>query len=270
MYDLSGLNAGETSYVINDWKYLVDTKKVTKDPNDHAYMYHKGKPVVAIWGIGFNDGRNYTLQECLDLVNFFKNDPVYGGCTVMVGVPSYWRMLDNTKDCLNDPMVHTIILAADIVSPWSVGRYTNSTEISTYTNDVWVQDVTWCQSHNIGYLPVIFPGYSYHNNNPSDPNYPLNQIPRNGGQFLWSQVSSTVTAAGVNMLYVAMFDEVDEGTAIFKITNNPPRPGGADMFVTYHMDGYSSLPSDEYLWLTGQAGKGLRGEITVTRTRPAR
>jgi hypothetical protein len=71
------------------------------------------------------------------------------------------------------------------------------------------------------------------------------------------------------MIYVAMFDEVDEGTAIFKVTNNPPRPGGVDMFVTYDIDGYP-LPSDEYLWLVGQACRGLRGEITVTPTRPAR
>jgi hypothetical protein len=71
------------------------------------------------------------------------------------------------------------------------------------------------------------------------------------------------------MLYIAMFDEVDEGTAIFKITNSPPRPGGVDMFVTPNIDGYS-LPSDEYLWLTGEVGRGLRGEIPVTQTRPAR
>jgi hypothetical protein len=72
------------------------------------------------------------------------------------------------------------------------------------------------------------------------------------------------------MLYLAMFDEVDEGTAIFKVSNNPPRPGGVDMFVTYNMDGFT-LPSDEYLWLVGQACRALRGEISpVPSTRPAR
>lgn len=259
MYDLSGLDEGETSIVREDWKYLVDTKKITKDANDNAYMYHNGKPVVAIWGIGFSDGREYTLEECLDLVNFFKNDPVYGNCTVMVGVPSYWRTLSN--DCLDDPLVHTIILAADIVSPWSIGRY-NSGGVSNYANSIWIPDVAWCNANGKEYLPVIWPGYSFHN---ADPTKPFNEMPRNGGQFYWSQISSTITAAGANMLYVAMFDEVDEATAIFKVTNNPPRPGGAEKFLTYE-----GLPSDEYLWLTGKAGQGLRGEITVTRTRPAR
>jgi hypothetical protein len=90
-------------------------------------------------------------------------------------------------------------------------------------------------------------------------------MPRSGGQFLWNQVKATVATVHANMLYVAMFDEVDEGTAIFKVTNNPPRPGGVNMFVTYE-----GLPSDEYLWLTGQAGRALRGEIPVNATRPAR
>jgi hypothetical protein len=94
-------------------------------------------------------------------------------------------------------------------------------------------------------------------------------MPRSGGQFLWNQVKATVATVHANMLYVAMFDEVDEGTAIFKVTNNPPRPGGVNMFITYNMDGYSK-PSDEYLWLTGQAGRALRGEIPVNQTRPAR
>jgi hypothetical protein len=261
MYDLSGLGPGGTSIVVNDWKYLVDTMQVGRDPNDHGYMFHNGKPVVAVWGIGFNDGRQYTLQECLDLVNFLKNDLVYGGCTVMVGVPSYWRTLSG--DCVNDPMVHTIILAADIVSPWSVGRYNDSASVTTYANSVWTPDVIWCQSHNIEYLPVIFPGFSWHNLHGGT----FNQIPRQGGQFLWDQVKATIDA-GATMIYQAMFDEVDEGTAIFKVTNNPPEVLPAQ-FVTYDIDGYS-LPSDEYLWLVGQATQALRGEIPANQTRPSR
>ena len=57
------------------------------------------------------------------------------------------------------------------------------------------------------------------------------------------------------MIYVAMFDEVDEGTAIFKCTNDV-LAGGASKFLTYE-----GLPSDFYLKLTGAGGKMLRGEI---------
>jgi hypothetical protein len=57
------------------------------------------------------------------------------------------------------------------------------------------------------------------------------------------------------MLYVAMFDEVDEGTAIFKCTNDPPTANGAK-FVTYE-----GLPSDHYPRLTGLAGRVIRGDL---------
>jgi len=60
------------------------------------------------------------------------------------------------------------------------------------------------------------------------------------------------------MIYIAMFDEVDEATAIFKCTNNPPTSNGVK-FLT--LDG---LESDFYLRLAGQAGKLLRDEIPLT------
>jgi hypothetical protein len=76
-----------------------------------------------------------------------------------------------------------------------------------------------------------------------------------------------------------MFDEADEGTAIFKVTNNPPVPSLAP-FVTYRQEsrgqgsGYlptgAALQSDEYLWLTGQARMALRSEIPRTSARPVR
>jgi hypothetical protein len=65
------------------------------------------------------------------------------------------------------------------------------------------------------------------------------------------------------MIYVAMFDEVDEGTAIFKCTNNPPV--GQSPFLTYE-----GLPGDHYLWLTGQGGRLLRDERAMQDGVPVR
>ena len=65
---------------------------------------------------------------------------------------------------------------------------------------------------------------------------------------------------GIEMAYVAMFDEVDEATAIFKVSNSPPKP---DHFKTY--DG---LPTDWYLRLTGEGTKLIRGERTNQKTIP--
>ena len=66
-------------------------------------------------------------------------------------------------------------------------------------------------------MPVIFPGFSWHNLKAT---LPLNQIPRNGGTFYWRQVYNAISA-GCTMLYGAMFDEVDEGTAMFKMAPTP-------------------------------------------------
>ena len=79
------------------------------------------------------------------------------------------------------------------------------------------------------------------------------QIPRLGGRFLWSQCVNA-RRAGARSLYVAMFDEIDEGTAIFKVRNDPPT--GASPFVTE-----PGVPSDHYLWLSGAAGRLLKGEL---------
>jgi len=70
-----------------------------------------------------------------------------------------------------------------------------------------------------------------------------------GGRFLWEQLQ-TLSNLGVEPVYVAMFDEVDEGTALFKVTNKPPVEG--------HFVGYEGLPSDWYLRLVGEGGRRLR------------
>lgn len=243
MYDLSGLKAGQVERVRSDWSRLQSELKVTQDP---GYLHHNGKPLVAIWGIGFNDNRPYSLQECFDLVKRIKSD----GCSVMLGVPSFWR--EGKRDAVDDPLLHAIIKEADIVSPWSVGRYQTPDEASRHATNVWKRDREWCIGSNLDFLPVVFPGFSWHNLQGGK----LDQIPRLDGDFLWSQVTAA-KRIGSNMIYVAMFDEVDEATAIFKCVPNPPLSDDSK-FV-----GYEGLPSDFYLKVTGQAGKLLRDEPGV-------
>ena len=110
-------------------------------------------------------------------------------------------------------------------------------------------DREWCAKHKIDYLPVLFPCFSWKNMEGED----SNSISREKGKFLWKQFQATAMA-GNRSAYVAMFDEIDEGTAIFKCSNNPPV--GDSVFQTY--DG---LPSDHYLWLCREGGRLLRGEL---------
>lgn len=257
MYDLSGLRRNQIQHVIEDYKRVVDLLGISHDDNDKSYLRHNGKPVVAVWGIGFNDNRRYTLDECSKLVDFLKHDPQYGGCTVMVGVPTYWRTL--TRDCVPDTLLHDIIKNADIVSPWTVGRYKTLSEIERHAQICLIPDIEWCRREGKEYLPVVFPGFSWHNMKPDSP---LDFIPRLKGRFLWKQFVQA-RKAGAVMIYQAMFDEMDEGTAIFKCTNNPPV--GESQFLTYE-----GLPSDHYLWLVGMGGKLLQEKIPLVDKFPKR
>ena len=92
---------------------------------------------------------------------------------------------------------------------------------------------------------------------------PSASIPRMGGRFFWEQIYTAVRS-GAEMLYVAMFDEVNEGTAIFKCTDNPPVHEVAKFI------GMDGKPSDHYLWLTGQGAKMLRGEMPLSPKMPER
>jgi hypothetical protein len=257
MYDLSGLPAGGVRHVIEDWKQLVDRMRLGRDKKDKAYLYHKGKPVVAVWGIGFNDRRKYSLAECERLVDFLKQDRRYGGNTVLLGVPTGWRTLDG--DSLKDRALHKVLARADILSPWTVGRYGTPRAVEGHARQRWKKDLAWCKARGKDYLPVLFPGFSWHN---SHPGARLDEIPRLKGRFLWKQFVEA-RRAGAAMVYLAMFDEMDEGTAIFKCTNDPP--AGKSQFLTYE-----GLPSDHYLWLTGLGGKLLRGEIRASAEPPRR
>ena len=249
MYDLSGCrDSVDVPVLINDWKNLVDSLKITNHGNNQNYLYHNGKPLVVLWGAGFNDNRKYTIKDVAKMVEFLKNDPVYGGCSVMLGVPTYWREFGN--DTEKNPALHDLIKQVDIVHPWTIGRYSDATSYERYS-EVQQKDIAWCKASKIDYVGVVFPGFSWHNMNPKSPS---NQIPRDQGRFFWKQISGAINN-GVGMLYVAMFDEIDEATAIFKISKTPPV--GASTFVTFE----TNIPSDYYLYLTGYAGKMLRKQI---------
>jgi len=249
MYDLSGMGAGRVGEVMDDWHALRTRMKLTEDA---AYLRHRGRPLVAVWGIGFNDKRAYTLDDCRHLIESLKSD----GCTVMLGIPTYWR--EQKNDAVTDPALHEILALADVLSPWTVGRYSTPDQARHHAQRIGESDLAWCRDRKLDYLPVVFPGFSWHNMYGA----PLNAIPRLRGEFLWSQFRAN-KALGATMTYVAMFDEVDEGTAIFKCTNEAPVADDTS-FVSYE-----GLPSDYYLRLTGLGARMLRGDLPAGTALPA-
>lgn len=236
-YDMSGMRKEQLyDRLVADWKYLVDEMKVTQDPR---YLRHNGKPVLEVWGF-FNDRFGADLGN--RIVDFFKNDPRYG-VTLVGGCEWPWRTV-------RDPEWGKVFRRFDVISPWNVGHTTrleNGERHAATTG--WAEDLRDARQAGMKLMPVVYPGFSWDNLQRRPPG--STNIPRLGGRFLWKQFSAAASL-GLDTVYVAMFDEVDEGTAIFKVSNTPPAQGH---FVTYE-----GLPADWYLRLVGEGTRLIRRE----------
>ena len=267
MYDVSGVtDATMYAKIVADWEYLVNTYDILNKPE---YVKQNGKPVVAIWGIGFKN-RGLTTATSQAIIDYFKTNaaPQYRAY-VMGGVPENWRTLSGSSE--TGAGWTAVYNSLDMISPWSVGRYSNNNGADSFKTNNIVPDLAACNNNNKDYMPVIWPGFSWKNlkSNSTPPSIEiLNAIPRNGGQFYWRQAYNAVRA-GVKFIYVAMFDEVDEGTAMFKITDITAKlPIQAnDRLVSLDIDGVN-LPSDWYLKLADQTQKMLDGTIPLTSDIP--
>ena len=252
MYDLTNLEEARFPMILEDWRNLVAQGL----PSRACFPRHNGRPLLAVYGLGFarqpaSAGAWRTLLQGLRET----------GCALLVGVPAFWRT--STRDADPDPAFRDLATEADVVMPWTVGRMHDDASAETIAREVWAGDIAWCQEHGKTYLPTVFPGFSWHNlSKARGESAALDAIPRRGGRFLWKQAVEA-KQAGASLAYLAMFDEVDEGTAIFKCGG--PRPAGDSPFVDL-----SDTPSDHYLWLSGQAGRLLRNEIPASKDPPAR
>jgi hypothetical protein len=251
MLDLSMGRNVTTSAVINDWKFLCDQVKVREDSR---YLRHQGKPVVLLWGLGFKD-RPWSPAQGEELVNFLRSDPTYGGVYLIGGIDPHWRTLRGASR--PDPAWAKVYRSFDEVSPWDAGRYRDDASMDRVRRDVWEGDLAELKGTGIGYMPTAFPGFSWDNLKRARPG--STNIPRRKGEFYWRQFA-IFRQLGVRTVFVGMFDEVDEGTAIYKVTNQPP--------VGKHFVTYEGLPSDYYLRLTGAATRMIRGDAPLSETIP--
>jgi hypothetical protein len=246
-----------------DWMALVDGLKITASP---AYLHHKGKPLLVLRNFGNSGGKRLiTPPEAAELIKWFKADaPEKYRVTLMGALPGYWRT--QGRDVKPDPGWPAVFRSFDVVSAWPVGRFKDQAGAQKWMENVVIPDMKECARLGIDYIPAIYPSYSYHN---SDLSKPYNAIPRLGGQFYWSQVNNLVSA-NATMIYNAIFDEVDEGTAMYKVSpsaaTQPVMPENR-RFLPLDADG-EKLPSDWYLKLADYAGRALRKEIVPTATRP--
>jgi outer membrane protein assembly factor BamB len=196
------------------------------------------------------------------VIEWFKTKaPKTYQVTYMGGTPSRWRTL--TNDCRKDPRWTEAFRRMDVIQPWTVGRYRDNDGVEQWKSNMLRPDLAWTATNGPLYMPVIFPGFSWHN---LKREAPKNAIPRNRGEFLWRQAFNA-KEAGAMMLKIAMFDEVNEGTAMFKLAARRSDAPDQGYWLTLDADGYE-LPSDWYLRIAGEITRMFHGEVSPTPNLP--
>ncbi len=314
MYDLVGINEVSwltPEYLLQDLTELEE-KYHFKDRSkgQKYYLYHNGKPLVALVSFAQMDMK-YNMTECRRCVELLQA----AGYSVMIGVPAYWR--DGGVDSPYSAELLKMIkeLHPDVLMPWYTGRFDYKGENHSYKGTARVtsfdvfkerikEDARWCREEGVLFAPNCFPGFDWSHNRPASLAYD-----RYGGDFFWAQAYYEIAVAGVHSFYIGMFDEIDEGTQIFKVLPKKDAPsnlGDGSFYVKYDNGVYSTSlrgptdaqkpewnsaskwwvrndeisttfngveddqESDHYLWLTGQIGKMLRGEIPLQAEQPSR
>ncbi len=246
-YDFSGMPVSKYEALKADWKdNLAGSQKLTASS---AYVHQDGKPVVGLWGLGFTHIAG-TAAECIELINWFKDQ----GCYVIGGTPTHWRKGINDSK----PGFESVYEAYDMITPWTVGRYSLPEEVDYFMDSLLIPDLDWCDARGIDYQPVIFPGFGWSNWNGGSPN----AFPRREGSFLWQQAYN-VRSLNIPSAYIAMFDEYDEGTAIAPAADSYLSVPTDQYFLTYSADGTYIAP-DFYMRLAGEITKMIKKEIPLS------
>lgn len=299
MYDCVGLGSEcSVDYLIEDIRQISQQYNFfDREAGQKYYLYHNGKPLIAL--VSVDENANYTVADAQKIVDACQEM----GFSIMVSGPTYWRTGGGDVPFGTEGL-HALIKDSDICTPWYVGRYdhdgtagAHGGKFSQFKEAVVKGDKQWLDQNGVEFAPLCFAGYSDRNIHPNN-----KVFKRAGGDFFWSQVYNS-KEIGCKMIYVAMFDEIDEGTAIFKCLRQSELPSNEyfnDYYVVFENGAYSRstvpvevtgngnwcklaselnvtftgiedhLQSDHYLWLAGQAGKMLRGEIPMTKTQPKR
>ncbi len=240
MYDVTGWTTMQ-SEIKADW-----TDKMSAHAASPAYARQNGKPVVGIWGFGFNDANHpWDAATCLDVITWFQGQ----GCYVMGGVPREWQSGTGGSRSGFLGTYH----AFNMISPWMVGAIGTIADADNAYTTYTVPDVADCNANGIDYQPCVLPG-------------DLSLRQRVHGDFMWRQFYNVVRA-GVQGIYISMFDEYGEGNQIAKTAATQAVVPSNSGLLSLDEDG-TACSADYYLRLTNDGGRMLKGQIALTSTRP--
>jgi F5/8 type C domain/Fibronectin type III domain len=240
MYDATGWTNMQTEMPA-DW--TANMAQYTSSP---AYAHQNGKPVVGIWGFGFNDANHpWPAAACLQVVQWFQSQ----GCYVMGGVPREW--LTGTGGSRSGYL--GVYHAFNMISPWMVGAIGTIADSDSVYQNYNVPDQADCNANNIDYQPCVLPG-------------DLSGRQRLHGDFMWHQFYNMVRV-GAQGIYISMFDEYGEGNQILNTAPTQAQVPTNSGLLSLDEDG-TACSADYYLRLTNDGGKMLKGQIALTPTRP--
>ena len=241
----SGWGADWPVSMETDWNNFAVADKVISSP---AYARENGKPVVEIWGLGF-DANNISKDpaQWASVIQWFKGHGYY----VICGVPTGWLVKGRYSDAV--PGFDEVYPECDAISPWVVGRFRGKDGANSYAENDELPESQWCKQHGIAYIPCVYPGTSFYNSNGKTKNI----IPRDHGVLMWAQYAN-IRNLGLRGCFVSMFDEFNEATEIAKAAESAASVPSDKWFLTMDADG-DSVSSDYYLRLTKAGSDMLKG-----------
>ncbi len=252
MWDMSGFGPKLSKQqvfdiIINQWKKMVDDG-IT---GDTRYLHQNGKPVLLLWG--FFPNRPASQPDYMTAVLDSLLAPGKYQATLVGGVDPNWRSLGT-------PEFQAMLMRMQAIQPWSVGRRIKdpATGYDVQNTSLWEGDIAKCKVNHVVFIPVFNAGTNVAGPPPVPPKTPT--VPRRMGNYLWEQFVKASKIGGINSAFIAMFDEINEGTQIMKIDIHPPIQAP---FLTY--DGATG---DYYLRLVGAGAKLLKTGNPITPILP--
>ncbi|MEI8038079.1 MAG: glycoside hydrolase family 71/99-like protein [Verrucomicrobiota bacterium] len=233
-YDVSGMvDATVAAKLQADWEWLTTRFRLLDAP---GYSHEGTKPVVFIWGLPFAD-RGFSPAASNAVVDYFRSQGVY----VIGGIPNIWTTLNA------DWQAH--IRKYDGILIWQNQSTADGATLRKRGQD---------------FYPHIWPGFSWANLTRAAANPPTAFTDRAAGQYYWTLGRDWIHAGVADRLFVGMFDEYDEGTAIMPMSDDPPAPCAQyGRFIDNQ-----GHPSDWWLMLTDELKRMMFHQRPDTNTLP--